>query len=58
MATANYIIHSDVQIARNRKILNVPVLATVYTDKEQAERMLANVRRTMPRAFIKTQVIH
>jgi hypothetical protein len=58
MATANYTIHSDVQIARNRKILNVPVLATVYTDKEQAEMMLVNVRRTMPRAFIKTQVIH
>lgn len=58
MATANYTIHSDVQISRNRKILNVPVLATVYSNREEAEMMLANVRRTMPRAFIKTQIRH
>jgi len=58
MATTNYTIHSDVQIDRNRKVLNVPVLPTVFEDRRQAERMLANVRRTMPRAFIKARVVH
>jgi len=58
MATTNYTIHSDVQIARNRKILNVPVLAVEFTSREEAEMILANVRRTMPRAFIKTHTIH
>lgn len=58
MATENYTIHSDVQIASNRKILNVPVLPQVFTSREAAETMLANVRRTMPKAFIKARVIH
>jgi len=58
MATANYTIHSDVQIASNRKILNVPVLPVEFATREEAETMLANVRRTMPRAFIKTRIIH
>lgn len=58
MANANYTIHSDVQIARNRKVLNVPVLGVAFSSREAAETMLANVRRTMPKAFIKTQVVH
>ncbi len=58
MATQHYTIHSDVQIDRNRKILNVPVLSTVFEDRVIAEKMLANVRRTMPLAFIKTQAVH
>lgn len=58
MATANYTIHSDVQIAQNRKILNVPVLGVAFASREEAELMLANVRRTMPKAFIKTISVH
>lgn len=57
MATANYTIHSDIQIAPNRKILDMPLLDRVFTDKDQAEAMLDTVRRTMPKAFIKTQVV-
>ncbi len=53
-----YTIHTDVQTAWRRKLCNLQLVPGFFTDREKALATLATVRRTNPRAFIKTRMAH
>ena len=53
-----YTIHTDVQIERNRRVCNIQLVPSIFTDRAKAAATLATVRRTNPRAFIKTKLAY
>jgi len=57
-AKPTYTIHTDVQTAWRRKLCNLQLIPGVFTDREKAIETLATVRRTNPRAFIKTKMAY
>jgi hypothetical protein len=55
---AVFTIHTDVMTEWHRKILNVQLIAREFTSQAEAQAMLDRVRKSNPKAFIKTRVIH
>jgi len=57
-AKPTYTIHTDVQAAWRRKLCNLQLIPSIFADREKALATLATVRRTNPRAFIKTKMAY
>lgn len=55
---AVFTIHTDVVTEWRRKILDVQLIAREFSDQAEAQAVLIRVRKTNPKAFIKTRVIH
>lgn len=55
---AIFTIHTDVVTDWHRKILDVQLIAREFADAAEAQAVLERVRKTNPKAFIKTRVIH
>lgn len=55
---AVFTIHTDVMTEWHRKILNVQLIAHEFTSQAEAQAMLDRVRKSNPKAFIKTRVTH
>jgi hypothetical protein len=55
---AVFTIHTDVITEWHRKVLNVQLIAREFTSQLEAKATLDSVRKTNPKAFIKTRVIH
>lgn len=55
---AVFTIHTDVMTEWHRKVLNVQLIAREFTSQAEAQTMLDRVRKSNPKAFIKTRVIH
>ena len=55
---AVFTIHADVMTEWHRKILNVQLIAREFTSQAKAQAMLDSVRKSNPKTFIKTRVIH
>ena len=55
---AVFTIHTDVITEWRRKIRDVQLIAREFTSQVEAETTLERVRKTNPKAFIKTRVIH
>jgi hypothetical protein len=55
---AVFTIHTDVVTEWHRKVLNVQLIAREFTSQAEAQATLDRVRKSNPKAFIKTRVIH
>lgn len=53
-----YTIHTDVETAWHRRVCNIQLVPGFFTDRAKAAATLTTVRRTNPRAFIKTKLAY